>query len=190
MLVLLFGPSCAGKTTVIRQLSQKYGWASVPTETTRPARPGETEKTSISLEEFEKRRLNGHYLCCNCLFGNWYGTPLPSINIALESNEPYLLDMPLQSRQTVFREIRHLGIVILPESRNALHAQIKSANRKERTESVMNEYDAEYASLSLTEQDSTFRFIFNNFGNIQRTVGEVHQSISQVLQRKRDGSAY
>lgn len=190
MLVLFFGPSCTGKTTVIRQLSSSYGWIIVPTETTRAVRPGETEKENIDLPEFEQKRLDGYYLCSNFLFDNWYGTPLSSINSALNSIEPHLLDMPIQSRHTIFREIHHLGVVMLPESRNTLLAQIRSANREERIESIMNEYDSEYASLPVRESDSTLRCIPNYFGNIERTVDEVFTCISQFQREQQNGNAY
>lgn len=190
MLVLLFGPSCTGKTTVIKQLSSLHGWSIVPTETTRTVRPGEAEKKNIDLPEFEQKKRDGYYLCCNFLFGNWYGTPLPSINSALNSVSPHLLDMPIQSRHTIFREIRHLGIVVLPESRSALLAQIKSANREERVESIMNEYDIEYAGLPHGVNDSTLLCISNHFGNIERTVGEVYMSISKFQREQKNGGAY
>ncbi len=190
MLVLLFGPSCTGKTTIIRRLSSSHGWPIVPTETTRAVRSGEIEKRCIDLLEFEQRGREGHYLCSNFLFGNWYGTPLSSINLALNASEPHLLDMPIQSRYTTFREIHHLGVVVLPESKNALLAQIKSANREDRIESIMDEYDSEYAGLASVVNDSALRCVPNYFGNIERTVNEVFMCILEFQREQQNGNAY
>ena len=83
-LVVVSGPSGAGKTTVLRRLFEQ---APVPlvasvSATTRPPRPGEVDGADyqfLSEEEFARHRERGDFIECFQVFGrgHWYGWHYP-----------------------------------------------------------------------------------------------------------------
>lgn len=181
MLVLIYGPSCVGKTSLIRSLNQKYSWPIIPTEMTRQARPGETEKVCITSAEFESNRAAGHYLCENYLYGNWYGTPFHHIDLAQQRGEPYLLDMPIKTRYTIFANISHLGIAILPESRMALESRIKQSGREARMQYILDEYDNDY-DLEKLNSDASLICIENRTEHFEQALTELSSHILRSLE--------
>src|ERR1700756_2752367 len=79
-LIVISGPSGAGKTTIARRLVERRPKlvASV-SATTRPPRRGEQDGVDyhfLSPEEFERKRMAGEFLECFEVFGlgYWYGT--------------------------------------------------------------------------------------------------------------------
>lgn len=180
MLVLLYGPSCVGKTSLIRGLNHKHGWPIVPTEMTREVRPNETEKIYVSLDEFKAKRDREYFLCDNYLYGNWYGTPFHCIVAAQQQNIPYLLDMPIKSRYTAFASIPHLGIVVLPESRPALVDRINQSVRESRMQHILDEYDNDYNAVRLDADSSLIR-IKNHSGLLEQALSELSVHVLNSL---------
>jgi guanylate kinase len=96
MLTILFGVSGVGKSSLIRELRNEFGWSSIPTYMTRSLRPGETEKISVSEPDFAKMENEDLFVCVNQIFGNKYGTPRKEIEIAVHDQESYwVLDFPI-----------------------------------------------------------------------------------------------
>lgn len=181
MLVLLYGPSCVGKTSLIRSLNQKYNWPIIPTEMTRQLRPGETEKICITADAFEEKRATGYYICENYLYGNWYGTPLHYIILAQQQADPYLLDMPIKTRYTIFASIPHLGIAVLPESRMALESRINQSGRESRRQYILDEYDNDYNPAKLSA-DASLICIENRNGQLEQALLELASHIVRSLE--------
>jgi guanylate kinase len=79
-LIIVSGPSGAGKTTVLKEVLARFPRL-VPSvsATTRPARPSEVNGVDyyfLSPDEFSARRSRGEFLECFEVFGRgyWYGT--------------------------------------------------------------------------------------------------------------------
>jgi guanylate kinase len=62
--------------------------------TTRPRRTGETEKRSVSEEEFAAMDAEGAFAVVNDNFGFRYGTPLADINSRLDEGLFPMMDFP------------------------------------------------------------------------------------------------
>ena len=79
-LVVISGPSGAGKDTVVAKYLRKRSskaWLSVSC-TSRPMRPGDKEGKSyffITEEQFKEKIDNGDFLEYALYNGNYYGTP-------------------------------------------------------------------------------------------------------------------
>jgi guanylate kinase len=79
-LIIVSGPSGAGKTTVLKEvLARNPRLVPSVSATTRPPRPGEADGVDyyfLSPEQFAARRKRGEFLECFEVFGRgyWYGT--------------------------------------------------------------------------------------------------------------------
>jgi len=104
--VIVSGPSGAGKTSVVKRLLDNCG---VPlrlsvSATTRPARPGEIDGVDyhfMSDEEFQRKRAEGQFLECFEVFGRgyWYGTPRSEVDAILDSGGWALLEIDVNGMQ-------------------------------------------------------------------------------------------
>lgn len=120
LFVLLLGPSAVGKSTVIQELSSQ----SDPSEfeyvkplITRPNRPGEVDKVSISEKDFELIDEAGEFVVVNRLYGVRYGTPLAGILDPLSRGTIPVLDYPLANVAALKRsEYDLLNFYIYPPS--------------------------------------------------------------------------
>lgn len=75
---LLIGPSGSGKTTLIREIRKRYPQIRfIPSTTTRPPRPGETDRVEyyfVSGREFEAISAAGGFFEWETIHGNRYGS--------------------------------------------------------------------------------------------------------------------
>ena len=107
-LVIVSGPSGAGKTTVMRLV---FGQAAVPlvssvSATTRPPRPGEVDGVDyhfLAKEEFNSRRKGGEFLECFEVFGSghWYGTLKSEVTTGLSAGKWVVLEIDVQGASAV-----------------------------------------------------------------------------------------
>jgi len=132
LLVLLLGPSGVGKTSIIQLLEERHGWKVVPSLVTRPLRPNEKYKHSLSIDEYskliEEDLLHSHVE----QFGFMYGTVRKDIELAEQSIEPWVLDFDIRSFRTLFARTDHRAFIIVPETDEQLVSQLSSAGRMSR----------------------------------------------------------
>ncbi len=106
-LIVISGPSGAGKTTVLKQVFARCPQirASV-SATTRPPRPGEIDGVDyhfLSAAEFERRRAAGEFLECCEVFGSghWYGTLESEVSPSLKAGQSIVLEIDVQGAAAV-----------------------------------------------------------------------------------------
>lgn len=110
-LVIVSGPSGAGKTTLMREVLRRSTvplWPSV-SATTRPPRPGEKDGVDyyfLSPEEFEARRQRGEFLECFQVHqqGHWYGTPAREVLASLGQGKWVVLQIDVQGAMAVMEQ--------------------------------------------------------------------------------------
>jgi guanylate kinase len=113
-LVVVSGPSGSGKTTIIRRLLEETDIEFSVSATTRAPRPGEIDGTDyffMSEPEFKKLIAEDGLLEWATYNGNYYGTPVVPIDVALSTGRDMLLDIELLGAQQV-REHRPDAVLI------------------------------------------------------------------------------
>lgn len=103
--LLISGVSGVGKSWVIgrlRRLDEKFVY--VRPVMTRPLRDGETEKISVTDDEFDAMEARGEFVAVNLLYGFRYGTPRAPILEMLESGRFPVLDWPVEKLTLMQRE--------------------------------------------------------------------------------------
>lgn len=106
LFVLLLGPSATGKSTIINEMNSQvgdYDFEYVKPMITRPNRPGEVDKISISDEEFDELDASGEFIVVNSLYGVRYGTPLAGVMKPLSMGNVPILDYPLETVDALSR---------------------------------------------------------------------------------------
>lgn len=117
-LIVLTGPTAAGKGTVEGVLREKHPniWLSV-SATTRFPRPGEFNGIHywfLDEDEFKRRQRNGEFLETALVHGMaYYGTLLQPVLDHLEQNIPTLLEIDLQGARRVKQEASRLGLEVV-----------------------------------------------------------------------------
>ena len=76
-MIILTGRSASGKTTIARELIERYGFKKFVTHTTRLPRVGEVNHRDyhfVSKDEFNKKKLNGDFIETMEYNDNFYGS--------------------------------------------------------------------------------------------------------------------
>ncbi len=132
-IVIIAGPSGAGKTTVVEGLLErcKLPLAKSVSATTRPPRQGERDGIDyhfLSSEEFLRRREAGDFLECFEVYGRgyWYGTLRDSVSTSLNQEKWVLLEIDVQGAREVADHFPDaVTIFVRPESFTQLERRLR-----------------------------------------------------------------
>ena len=129
--IVISGPSGAGKTTLVRQVFERLPQlVSSVSATTRPPRPGEQNEVDyffLSPEEFQRRRTRGDFLESCEVFGRgyWYGTLNDQVAPILEAGKSVVLEVDVEGAKSVFaRYPDAITIFVCPDSINELERRL------------------------------------------------------------------
>jgi len=130
--VVISGPSGAGKTTLVKKLFQQQPrLVSSVSATTRPPRPGEADGVDyhfLSADEFELRRKQGDFLEVCEVYGRgyWYGTLRSEVTTSLEAGKWVVLEIDVQGTMAVLAHYPDaITIFIRPESLQELERRLR-----------------------------------------------------------------
>lgn len=101
-LVVISGPSGAGKTTVCRELKKEPGVEFSVSATTRAIRPKEVDGVDYHFmdeAEFHRRREADEFLESASYNGNYYGTLRQPMLDALDSGRIFIVEIEVQGTQ-------------------------------------------------------------------------------------------
>jgi guanylate kinase len=175
LLFVLSAPSGTGKDTVINALKQQgMDFYVVPSVTTRPPRPGESEGNPyhfISHEAFERLVANDELLEYANVHGNWYGQPRQPIRDNLRAGRDVLLKIDVQGAATVRSKVpQAIFIFLIPESLEELTQRLNE--RKTETTGELQRRLAD-ARTELAQQHWYDYVVVNRQGHLQEAVDYV-----------------
>ncbi len=128
-LVVISGPSGAGKTSVCRALKQHPDVEFSVSATTRAMRAGERDGVDyhfLSREDFQRRLGENQFLEWATYNGNLYGTPRWPMDNALAKGKTFLVEIEVKgTRQLRERGIPGLYVFIAPPSVAELRARLE-----------------------------------------------------------------
>jgi len=130
LLLVISGPSGAGKGTICRALREKMpGIGYSISATTRPPRPGEKDGESyffVDRESFLKLVKEGAFLEWAEVYGELYGTPREPVEKALARGQDIILEIDTQGAAQVKRWYPEgVFIFVIPPSFTELEKRIK-----------------------------------------------------------------
>ena len=127
-LVVISGPSGAGKTSVCRALKQEPGVEFSISATTRAMRPKEVNGVDyhfLDEAEFHRRRAAGEFLESASYNGNYYGTLRQPMLDALAAGRVFILEIEVQgTRQLRDADVEGDFIFIVPPSIEELRRRL------------------------------------------------------------------
>jgi len=134
LLVVISGPSGAGKTTIARQVEKRLNADFSVSATTRPKTNADVEGRDyyfLTEEEFLRRAEAGEMLESAQVFGrHWYGTPREPVERALEAGRLVILEIDVQGGLQVRRAMPEAFMIFIePPSEEELVRRLRDRGR-------------------------------------------------------------
>lgn len=181
-LILISGPSGAGKTSICNALLQRLPRARWSVSaTTRPPRkgdvPGETYEF-VSREEFRRRIESGELLEWAEYVGHRYGTPRRAVEASLKSGEDVIVEIDVQGGMQVAKKMpESVRVFVMPPTMETLRSRLegRQTEQLEQLEKRLAEADGEIAAAR--DSGAYDYFVTNNV--LQDTVEQILRIIEE-----------
>ena len=152
VLIVISGPSGAGKGTICKALLEKQDniYISV-SATTRSPRAGEIEGVNyyfLTKDDFEEKVKENGFLEYANVHGNFYGTPKGNVEKMLDEGKDVILEIDIQGALQVKENFKEgVFIFILPPSMEELKQRIIKRG-SETEESLMTRFKNAYKEIN------------------------------------------
>ena len=149
IMVILSSPSGAGKTTLVKLLSERKGFITSISHTTRTPRSNEVDGKDyyfVNIEEFEKMIDGKEFLEHAKVFKNFYGTTKLTIFEELKKGNNVIFDIDWQGTEQIRKQKLNYKLItffILPPSKKVLFERLskRHANDKLIAEERMKQFE-------------------------------------------------
>ena len=149
IMVILSSPSGAGKTTLVKLLSEKNNFFISTSHTTRKPRPNEINGKDyffVSDKEFKRLIKNDEFLEYAMVFKNFYGTSRTPVIQNLEKNKNVIFDIDWQGADQIKNKKLNYKLItffILPPSKKVLFERLSNRDMKDKliAEERMRQFD-------------------------------------------------
>ena len=148
-MIILSSPSGAGKTTLVKLLSERKDLITSISHTTRKPRSNEVNGKDyhfVSNDVFKKMINNQEFLEYAKVFKNFYGTTKSTIFAQLSKGKNVIFDIDWQgTEQIISQKLKNkiLTFFILPPSRKELFKRLSNRDMKDKliAEERMKQFD-------------------------------------------------
>ena len=182
LIVVLHGPSGAGKDSVIARLRERVAIDRAVSSNSRPRREGERDGVDyhfLTRERFERKIAAGAFIEHAEVYGDLKGLERRSLEEPLARGRDVLVRTDLQGARRLRGLLRGAVFVLLTaESREALRARL-TARRSESAESLarrLAEVDAELADAPNNDY-----VVENREGGLEEAAAE----LARIIERER-----
>ncbi len=151
-LIVVSGPSGAGKDTIVTKLLQKNDniWLSV-SSTSRAPREGEEEGVNyfyLTRKDFEKKIKEDYFLEYAEYAGNYYGTPKEKMLEKIEKGIDVILVIEIQGAKKIKELVPEaIFIFIMPPSEKELLKRLKNRKTEEK-EKIVERFNIAYKEIN------------------------------------------
>ena len=138
IMVILSSPSGAGKTTLVKLLSERKNFEISISHTTRKPRPGEIPNKDyffIDYNEFQELIKNDKFLEYARVFNNLYGTSSKQVIDKLSQGKNVIFDIDWQGADQIKNKKLNYKLItffILPPSRKILFERLSNRDMKDK----------------------------------------------------------
>ena len=172
-LIILTGPSGVGKGTVVKEIldKEKNIWLSI-SATTRGPREGEKDGENyyfMDKKKFKEMIEQNLFLEWAQFAGNYYGTPLSSVNEKIKKGFTVLLEIEVEGAKQIKEKFPHsLSIFLLPPDKEELERRIRNRGT-EKEEAIKKRLSRANYEISVSNQ---FDFALTNH-NVDETAKKI-----------------
>lgn len=179
-MIVFSSPSGAGKTTLVKLISNnKNNYISV-SHTTRSPRSNEINGIDyyfIDKNQFQKLIKEKEFLEYAKVFGNYYGTSKKEIISKLEEGKNVIFDIDWQGTEQIIKQklnYKLITIFILPPSKKVLRDRLSSRDMKDKliVEERMNQFDKDilhWKNYNYVVINDELKFCYKKIVNILET---------------------
>jgi guanylate kinase len=180
LLVVLSGPSGAGKDAVLARLKESdYPLKYITTLTTRPRRAKERNNIDyhfVSEEKFQEMITNNELLEWANVYGNWYGVPKEAVKQALDQGHDVMVKVDIQGAATIKKILPQAILIFLtPPSMDELLARLKKRHTESSSDLDLRLKTAEKEMKQLPLFDY---MVVNRWDKIDLAVSEIKAIIT------------
>ena len=178
VMIILSSPSGAGKTTLVKKLSELDNYEISISHTTRQPRPNETQEKDyffVSETEFKRLIKNEEFLEYAKVFKNYYGTTRTPVINKLNEGKNVLFDIDWQGADQIKNkklDYRLITFFILPPSKEILFERLskRHASDKSIAEERMNQFERD-----------VLHWINYDYVVVNNDLNECYQKISNLI---------
>ena len=155
LLIVLSGPSGAGKGTVLREVLNRDSNVCVSIScTTRKPRRGETDGVHYyfkTQEEFKEMLKNGEFLEHAQVYDEMYGTPLFAVEEKRNQGKDVVLEIDVQGALEVRKQVEDAILVfVMPPGMEELKKRLTERDT-ETEEQIENRFAAAYNEMKMRD---------------------------------------
>jgi guanylate kinase len=182
LMLVLSSPSGAGKTSISRALLARDPLLQMSVSaTTRPKRPGEVPGVDyhfVDATEFNLMVNRQEFLEYAKVFGNYYGTPRPPVEAALDEGRDVLFDIDWQGTQQLAERAPEdlVSIFILPPSTRELERRLHTRAQ---------DSDEEVAKRMAKAADELSHWPEYHYVLVNHELEQTIQQVQAILQAER-----